>query len=128
MSIITYHEWAKKAGYNCNENWTDLPDARKMLRRRDKLLDKGQRITADERMELDAYDDYWMMAFEYGLNSIEEVVKFKTDYGLALFEVDETDPKYASMKNQFQTDITTELYNNEKFITTKPWERKKKRR
>ena len=55
--LITYHEWAEQAGYKSNKDWTRLPDARKMLRRRDTLLDKGLNITDEQQRELDAYDD-----------------------------------------------------------------------
>ena len=55
MSIITYHEWAEKVGYIQNKDWTNLPDARKMLDRRDDLLDKEVKngLTPEEKQELE---------------------------------------------------------------------------
>ena len=40
MAFMTYHKWAEQNGYVRNDNWYDLPDAKRMMDRRDKLLDK----------------------------------------------------------------------------------------
>jgi len=120
--LITYHEWAEQAGYKSNKEWTRLPDARKMLRRRDTLLDKGLDITDEQQRELDAYDDYWMFAFEYGFDTIDEVVKFQTSYFMATFG--ESLPETQKFIKKFETDEYEKLNSLSKYITGKNWKTK----
>lgn len=120
--LITYHEWAEQAGYKSNKDWTRLPDARKMLRRRDTLLDKGLDITDEQQRELDAYDDYWMFAFEYGFDTIDEVVKFQTGYFMATFG--ESLPETQKFIKKFETDQYEKLNSLSKYITGKNWKTK----
>lgn len=120
--LITYHEWAEQAGYKSNKDWTRLPDARKMLRRRDTLLDKGLDITDEQQRELDAYDDYWMFAFEYGFDTIDEVVKFQIGYFMATFG--ESLPETQKFIKKFETDEYEKLNGLSKYITGKNWKTK----
>lgn len=120
--LLTYHEWAEQAGYKSNKEWTRLPDARKMLRRRDTLLDKGLDITDEQQRELDAYDDYWMFAFEYGFDTIDEVVKFQTSYFMATFG--ESLPETQKFIKKFETDEYEKLNSLSKYITDKNWKTK----
>ena len=124
MSIITYHEWAEKVGYIQNKDWTNLPDARKMLDRRDDLLDKEVKngLTPEEKQELEAYDEYWMYAFEYGFNTIDEVIAFKTGYFKDVFKnVIERTPEMIEM---YKLDKLKELNELSKFISDKNWKTK----
>lgn len=120
--LITYHDWAEQAGYKSNKDWTRLPDARKMLRRRDTLLDKGLDITDEQQRELDAYDDYWMFAFEYGFDTIDEVVKFQTSYFMATFG--ESLPETQKFIKKYETDEYEKLNSLSKYITGKNWKTK----
>lgn len=122
--LLTYHEWAEQAGYKSNKDWTRLPDARKMLRRRDKLLEKEVRsfLTDEEKLELDAYDDYWMLAFEYGFNTIEEVIKFNSGYFEALFG--KSLPDTQTGIKLYETDKREKLNKLSKYITDKNWKTK----
>lgn len=120
--LITYHEWAEQAGYKSNKDWTRLPDARKMLRRRDTLLDKGLNITDEQQRELDAYDDYWMFAFEYGFDTIDEVVKFQIGYFMATFG--ESLPETQKFIKKYETDEYEKLKSLSKYITGKNWKTK----
>lgn len=117
--LITYHEWAEQAGYKSNKDWTRLPDARKMLRRRDTLLDKGLDITDEQKRELEAYDSYWLYAFEYGFDTIDEVIKFQAGYFMALF--DKSLPETQKTIKMFETDEYEKLNSLSKYITGKNW-------
>lgn len=125
MSIITYHEWAEKVGYIQNKDWTNLPDARKMLDRRDVLLDKEVKngLTPEEKQELEAYDGYWMYAFEYGFNTIDEVIAFKTGYFQDVFKnvLNERTPKIIEM---YKVDELKKLNELSKYISDKNWKTK----
>lgn len=120
--LITYHEWAEQAGYKSNKEWTRLPDARKMLRRRDTLLDKGLDITDEQKRELEAYDSYWLYAFEYGFDTIDEVIKFQASYFMALF--DKSLPETQKAIKMFETDEYEKLNSLSKYITGKNWKTK----
>ena len=120
--LITYHEWAEQAGYKSNKEWTRLPDARKMLRRRDTLLDKGLDITDEQKCELEAYDSYWLYAFEYGFDTIDEVIKFQAGYFMALF--DKSLPETQKAIKMFEIDEYEKLNSLSKYITDKNWKTK----
>ena len=120
--LITYHEWAEQAGYKSNKDWTRLPDARKMLRRRDTLLMKGLDITDEQKRELEAYDSYWLYAFEYGFDTIDEVIKFQAGYFMALF--DKSLPETQKAIKMFETDEYEKLTGLSKYITGKNWKTK----
>ena len=120
--LITYHEWAEQAGYKSNKEWTRLPDARKMLRRRDTLLDKGLNITDEQKRELEAYDSYWLYAFEYGFDTIDEVIKFQAGYFMALF--DKSLPETQKAIKMFETDAHEKFTSLSKYITGKNWKTK----
>ena len=120
--LITYHEWAEQAGYKSNKDWTRLPDARKMLRRRDTLLMKGLDITDEQKRELEAYDSYWLYAFEYGFDTIDEVIKFQAGYFMALF--DKSLPETQKAIKMFETDEYEKLSGLSKYITGKNWKTK----
>ena len=120
--LITDHEWAEQAGYKSNKDWTRLPDARKMLRRRDTLLMKGLDITDEQKRELEAYDSYWMYAFEYGFDTIDEVIKFQAGYFMALF--DKSLPETQKAIKMFETDEYEKLTGLSKYITGKNWKTK----
>ena len=120
--LLTYHEWAEQAGYKSNKDWTRLPDARKMLRRRDTLLMKGLDITDEQKRELEAYDSYWLYAFEYGFDTIDEVIKFQAGYFMALF--DKSLPETQKAIKMFETDEYEKLSGLSKYITGKNWKTK----
>lgn len=120
--LITYHEWAEQAGYKRNKEWTRLPDARKMLRRRDTLLGKGPNITDEQKRELEAYDTYWMYAFEYGFDTIDEVIKFQISYFMAMFDETHTETREAIKK--VEADEYEKLNSLSKYITGKNWKTK----
>lgn len=120
--LITYHEWAEQAGYKSNKEWTRLPDAKKMLRRRDTLLMKGLDITDEQKLELEAYDSYWLYAFEYGFDTIDEVIKFQISYFMAMF--DETHPETREAIKKVEADEYEKLNSLSKYITGKNWKTK----
>lgn len=122
--LLTYHEWAEQAGYKRNDNWLKLPDAKKMMRRRDKLLDKEVQLflTDEEKLELEAYDKYWLYAFEYGFNTFEEVIKFQSGYFEALFG--KSLPETQKAIKMFETDEYEKLNSLSKYITDKNWKTK----
>ena len=120
--LITYHEWAEQAGYKSNKEWTRLPDARKMLRRRDTLLDKGLDITDEQKRELEAYDSYWLYAFEYGFDTIDEVIKFQIGYFMAMF--DKSLPETQEAIKKVEADEYEKLNSLSKYITGKNWKTK----
>ena len=124
MSIITYLEWAEKVGYIKNEDWINLPDARKMLDRRNELLDKEVKkgLTPEEKQEIEAYDEYWLYAFEYGFNTIDEVIAFKTGYFQEVFKnVIERTPKMIEM---YKVDEHKKLNELNKYISGQNWKTK----
>ena len=123
MAFMTYHKWAEQNGYVCNDNWLDLPDAKKMMRRRDKLLDKDVKkgLTPEEEKENAAYDDYWMHAFEYGLSTVDEVVKFRVNYFMEIAG-DKLDSKHKlQMKNNFEAEVRMKFAELDDYITKKNW-------
>lgn len=121
--FITYHKWAELNGYVRNDNWLDLPDAEKMMQRRDNLLDKEvkQGLTPEEKKEDEAFDDYWMLAFEYGLETVDEVVKFRVNYFMEVAG-DSLDSKHKlQMKNSFEAEIRMKFAELDDYITKKNW-------
>lgn len=121
---MTYHEWAEKNGYVRNEYWTLLPDANKMLRRRDRILEKGFDATPEERTEGEAYDDYWMIAFEYGLSTVDEVVKFRVNYFMEVAG-DKLDSKHKlQLRNSFEAELRMKFAEMNDYITKKNWKTK----
>ena len=123
MAFITYHKWAELNGYVRNDNWLDLPDAKKMMRSRDKLLDKEVKegLTPEEEKENDAYEDYWMHAFEYGLETVDEVVKFRVNYFMEVLG-DGLDSKHKlQTKNSFEAEVRMKYAELDDYITKKNW-------
>lgn len=123
MAFITYHKWAEQNGYVRNDNWIDLPDAQKMMKRRDKLLDKEVKrgLTPEEEKEGDSFDDYWMLAFEYGLSTVDEVVKFRVNYFMEVAG-DGLDSKHKlQMRNSFEAEVRMKYAELDDYITKKNW-------
>jgi hypothetical protein len=123
MAFITYHKWAEQNGYVRNDNWVLLPDAKKMMRRRDKLLNKemAKGLTPEEEKEEDAYEDYWMHAFEYGLETVDEVVKFRVNYFMEVAG-DSLDSKHKlQMRNSFEAEVRMKYAELDDYITKKNW-------
>lgn len=123
MSYMTYHKWAELNGYVRNDNWLNLPDAKNMMQRRDKLLDKEVKegLTPEEEKENDAYDDYWMHAFEYGLSTVDEVVKFRVNYFMEIAG-DSLDSKNKQlMRNRFEEEERMKFAELDDYITKKNW-------
>lgn len=123
MAFITYHHWAEQNGYVRNDNWIDLPDAQKMMKRRDKLLDKEVKrgLTPEEEKEGDSFDDYWMLAFEYGLETVDEVVKFRVNYFMVVAG-DGLDSKHKlQMRNSFEAEVRMKYAELDDYITKKHW-------
>lgn len=123
MAFMTYHKWAEQNGYVKNDNWLDLPDAQKMMRRRDKLLDKEMEkgLTPEEEKENEAFDDYWMLAFEYGLSTVDEVVKFRVNYFMEVIG-DGLDSKQKLQKrNSFEAEVRMKYAELDDYITKKNW-------
>ena len=121
--FITYHKWAEQNGYVRNDNWIDLPDAKRMMRRRDKLLDKEveKGLTPEEEKEGEAFDDYWMLAFEYGLETVEEVVKFRVNYFMEVAGDGLDSKRKLQMRNSFEAEIRMKFAELDDFITKKHW-------
>ena len=120
---MTYHKWAELNGYVRNDNWLNLPDAKNMMQRRDKLLDKEVKegLTPEEEKENDAYDDYWMHAFEYGLSTVDEVVKFRVNYFMEIAG-DSLDSKNKQlMRNRFEEEERMKFAELDDYITKKNW-------
>ena len=123
MAFITYHKWAEQNGYVRNDNWYDLPDAKRMMRRRDKLLDKEVKrgLTLEEGKEVEVFEDYWMLAFEYGLETVDEVVKFRVNYFMEVAG-DGLDSKHKlQMKNSFEAEVRMKFAELDNYITKKNW-------
>lgn len=123
MAFITYHKWAEQNGYVRNDNWLDLHDAKKMMRCRDKLLDKEVKsgLTPEEEKENDAYDDYWMLAFEYGLETVDEVVKFRVNYFMEVAGEGLDSKHKLQMRNSFESEIRMKFAEMDDYITKKNW-------
>lgn len=123
MAFMTYHKWAEQNGYVRNDNWLDLPDTQKMMRRRDKLLDKEMKkgLTPEEEKEEDAYEDYWMLAFEYGLETVDEVVKFRVNYFMEVAGDGLDSKRKLQMKNSFEAEVRMKYAELDDYITKKNW-------
>lgn len=123
MAFMTYHKWAEQNGYVLNDNWLVLPDAKKMMRRRDKLLDKGMEkgLTPKEEKENEAFDDYWMLAFEYGLSTVEEVVKFRVNYFMEVAGDGLDSKQKLQMRNNFESEVRMKYAELDDYITKKNW-------
>lgn len=121
--FITYHKWAEQNGYVLNDNWLVLPDAKKMMRRRDKLLDKEMEkgLTPEEEKENKAFDDYWMLAFEYGLSTVEEVVKFRVNYFMEVAGDGLDSKQKLQMRNDFEAEVRMKYAELDDYITKKNW-------
>lgn len=121
--FITYHKWAEQNGYVLNDNWLVLPDAKKMMRRRDKLLDKEMEkgLTPEEEKENEAFDDYWMLAFEYGLETVDEVVKFRVNYFMEVAGDGLDSKQKLQMRNNFESEVRMKYAELDDYITKKNW-------
>lgn len=121
--FITYHKWAEQNGYVRNDNWLVLPDAKKMIRRRDKLLDKEMEkgLTPKEEKENEAFDDYWMLAFEYGLSTVDEVVKFRVNYFMEVAGDGLDSKQKLQMRNNFESEVRMKYAELDDYITKKNW-------
>lgn len=121
--FITYHKWAEQNGYVLNDNWLDLHDAKKMMRRRDKLLDKEMEkgLTTEEEKENKAFDDYWMLAFEYGLSTVDEVVKFRVNYFMEVAGDGLDSKQKLQMRNNFEAEVRMKYAELDDYITKKNW-------
>lgn len=121
--FITYHKWAEQNGYVRNDNWLVLPDAKKMMRRRDKLLDKEMEkgFTPEEEKENEAFDDYWMLAFEYGLSTVDEVVKFRVNYFMEVAGDGLDSKQKLQMRNNFESEVRMKYAELDDYITKKNW-------
>lgn len=123
MAFMTYHKWAEQNGYVRNDNWLDLPDAKKLMRRRDKLLDKDvkSKLTPEEEKEVEVFEDYWMLAFEYGLETVDEVVKFRVNYFMEVAGDGLDSKRKLQMKNSFEAEIRMKFDELDDYITKKNW-------
>ena len=123
MAFITYHKWAEQNGYVRNDNWYDLPDAKRMMDRRDKLLDKEVRrgLSPEEQKEVDVFEDYWMLAFEYGLETVDEVVKFRLNYFMEVAADGLDTKRKLQMKNSFEAEVRMKFAELDNYITKKNW-------
>lgn len=123
MAFMTYHKWAEQNGYVLNDNWLVLPDAKKMMRRRDKLLDKEMEkgLTPEEEKENKAFDDYWMLAFEYGLSTVDEVVKFRVNYFMEVAGDGLDSKQKLQMRNNFESEVRMKYAELDDYITKKNW-------
>lgn len=121
--FITYHKWAEQNGYVLNDNWIVLHDAKKMMRRRDKLLDKEMEkgLTPEEEKENKAFDEYWMLAFEYGLSTVEEVVKFRVNYFMEVAGDGLDSKQKLQMRNNFESEVRMKYAELDDYITKKNW-------
>jgi len=126
MAFITYHKWAEQNGYVRNDNWIDLPDAKRMMRRRDSLLDKEVKrgLTPEEEKEGEAFDDYWRLAFEYGLETVEEVVKFRVNYFMEVAGDGLDSKRKLQMRNSFEAEVRMKFDELDDYITKKNWKTK----
>lgn len=120
---MTYHKWAEQNGYVRNENWVFLPDAQRMMKRRDKLLNKEVKkgLTPEEKKEDEAFDDYWMLAFEYGLETVDEVVKFRVNYFMEVAGDGLDSKRKLQMRNSFEAEVRMKYAELDDYITKKYW-------
>ena len=123
MAFMTYHKWAEQNGYVRNDNWYDLPDAKRMMDRRDKLLDKEVKrgLSPEEQKEVDVFEDYWMLAFEYGLETVDEVVKFSLNYFMEVAGDGLDSKRKLQMKNSFEAEVRMKFAELDDYITKKNW-------
>lgn len=123
MAFMTYHKWAEQNGYVRNENWVFLPDAQRMMKRRDKLLNKEVKkgLTPEEKKEDEAFDDYWMFAFEYGLETVDEVVKFRVNYFMEVAGDGLDSKRKLQMRNSFEAEVRMKYAELDDYITKKYW-------
>ena len=123
MAFITYHKWAEQNGYVRNENWLFLPDAQRMMKRRNILLDKEVKrgLTPEEEKEGESFDDYWMLAFEYGLETVEEVVKFRVNYFMEVAGDGLDTKRKLQMRNSFEAEVRMKFAELDDYITKKNW-------
>ena len=123
MAFMTYHKWAEQNGYVRNDNWLDLPDAKRMMRRRDKLLDKEVKrgLTLEEGKEVEVFEDYWMLAFEYGLSTVDEVVKFRVNYFMEVAGDGLDSKRKLQMRNSFEAEVRMKFAELDDYITKKNW-------
>lgn len=123
MAFMTYHKWAEQNCYVKNDNWLVLPDAKKMMRRRDKLLDKEMEkgLTPEEEKENEAFDDYWMLAFEYGLSTVDEVVKFRVNYFMEVAGDGLDSKQKLQTRNSFEAEVRMKFAELDDYITKKNW-------
>ena len=123
MAFMTYHKWAEQNGYVRNDNWLDLPDAKRMMRRRDKLLDKEVKrgLTLEEGKEVEVFEDYWMLAFEYGLETVDEVVKFRVNYFMEVAGDGLDSKRKLQMRNSFEAEVRMKFAELDDYITKKNW-------
>ena len=126
MAFITYHKWAEQNGYVRNDDWILLPDAQRMMRRRDKLLDKDveKGLTFEEEKESASFDDYWMLAFEYGLETVDEVVKFRVNYFMEVAGDGLDSKRKLQMRNSFEAEVRMKFAELDDYITKKNWKTK----
>ena len=123
MAFITYHKWAEQNGYIRNENWLFLPDAQRMMKRRDKLLDKEVKrgLTPEEEKEGESFDDDWRLAFEYGLETVDEVVKFRVNYFMEVAGDGLDTKRKLQMRNSFEAEVRMKFAELDDYITKKNW-------
>ncbi len=123
MAFITYLKWAEQNGYVRNENWLFLPDAQRMMKRRDKLSDKEVKrgLTPEEEKEGESFDDYWMLAFEYGLETVDEVVKFRVNYFMEVAAAGLDSKRKLQMRNSFEAEVRMKYAELDDYITKKNW-------
>ena len=93
------------------------------MRRRDKLLDKEMEkgLTPKEEKENEAFDDYWMLAFEYGLSTVDEVVKFRVNYFMEVAGDGLDSKQKLQMRNNFESEVRMKYAELDDYITKKNW-------
>ena len=71
--------------------------------------------------EVEVFEDYWMLAFEYGLETVDEVVKFRVNYFMEV-AADGLDSKHKlQMKNSFEAEVRMKFAELDDYITKKNW-------
>ena len=93
------------------------------MKRRDKLLDKEVRrgLTPEEEKEGESFDDYWMLAFEYGLETVDEVVKFRVNYFMEVAGDGLDTKRKLQMRNSFEAEVRMKFAELDDYITKKNW-------
>ena len=126
MAFMTYHKWAELNGYVRNDDWILLPDAQKMMRRRDDLLNKevNKGLTPEEEKESASFDEYWMLAFEFGLSTVEEVVKLRVNYFMEVMGDGLDSKQKLQTKNNFEAEVRMKFAELDDYITKKNWKTK----